>query len=382
MRVMRVLTRPNLGGPTRQAIALWHAHRELGVPTLLVTGAVDPGEALLSPALHGVPRLELDAALRAGTAACGWVELTGWTRGVFCGGDRRARHQLLALLSSHRPEVVHTHTSKAGWLARPLARRKGVPVIAHTFHGHVLRDYFPRPVSWLLQRLERRLARDTDLLFAVSDSCAAELAAAGLAPRERFRVQSPAVALSPPLSAATAASALGIDPGQRRLVAVGRLVPIKRLHDFIAAVAGLPDGRGDLVGDGPQRMALAAHARRVAPDRIRVLGARADIARELPAYEALVLPSIREGWPLVAIEAQAAGLPVIGYDVPGVHDALTAGGGVLVPEAAGPAGLTAAVQALRADPERRAAVVEQGRAAIGRFTPAAVAAALLAAYRS
>ncbi|MCU0867091.1 MAG: glycosyltransferase family 4 protein [Planctomycetes bacterium] len=381
---MRVLTRPNLGGPCRQAIALWHAHRELGVATLLVTGAVDATETLLSPAAAGIPQLSLAAAVAAGPAASGWVQIDGWTRGwlgsVLGRGDRRARAALRALLGSHRPDVVHTHTSKAGWLCRPLARAAAVPAIVHTFHGHVLRDYFVPPVAMWLRRLERRLAAITDVLVAVSGSCADELAAAGVAPRARFLVVPPAVAIAPPLPAAAAAAALGFAPGERRLCAVGRLVPIKRLQDFIDTIAALPDGRGDLVGDGPERAALAARIAARAPDRVRLLGARPGIAGELAAYEALLLPSRREGWPLVAIEAQAAAVPVVGYDVPGVRDALAAGGGVLVPPASGPAGLAAAVLALRQDPVRRAECVRLGKAAIDRFAPAAVAAVLRDTY--
>ncbi|MCA8952316.1 MAG: glycosyltransferase, partial [Planctomycetes bacterium] len=142
-RVLRVLTRPNLGGPTRQAIALWHAHRELGVATLLVTGRVDAREDALSPALHGVPKLSFEAARQAGPTAAGWVEIAELGRGF---GqplrDRRARVRLAELVRAFRPDAVHTHTSKAGWLGRRAAFAAAVPVVVHTFHGHVLRDYF------------------------------------------------------------------------------------------------------------------------------------------------------------------------------------------------------------------------------------------------
>ena len=82
MRVLRILTRPNLGGPTRQAVALWHAHRELGVPTLLVTGRVDATESTLSPADAGVPVLEVATALQRGPDASGWVEVPELGRGL------------------------------------------------------------------------------------------------------------------------------------------------------------------------------------------------------------------------------------------------------------------------------------------------------------
>lgn len=378
MRVMRVLTRPNLGGPTRQAIALWHAHRELGVPTLLVTGAVDATEAMLSPAAHGVPALTLPAAIAAGERASGWVEVADLVRGVAPWRDRRAKAALRTLLSACRPVVVHTHTSKAGWLGRSAAFSSSSsssgpgPGLVHTFHGHVLQDYFAPPLALWLRWLERRLAARTDRLVAVSASCADELAAAGVAPRARFEVIPPAVPWVPPRPRAEARRQLGIAAAEVRIACVGRLVPIKRVEHFLAAVAALPGVGGDVVGDGPQRAALAAAA---GAGRVRFLGAVPDIAACLPAYDALVLPSVREGLPLVAVEAHRAGVPLVGYDVPGVRDAL-AGRGLLVPQAAGPAGLAAAVaQALAAKPVLPSDVADDA------WQPATIARRLLDLYR-
>ena len=114
-----------------------------------------------------------------------------------------------------------------------------------------------------------------------------------------------------------------------------------------------------------------------------MLGARPDAAALLSAYDALLLPSRREGCPLVAIEAFAAGVPVVGYDVPGVRDALgSLGRGLLVPVADGPAGLLRASRRLRGDPELRAALVESGRAAGPRCHPEVVGAELTRVYRA
>jgi glycosyltransferase involved in cell wall biosynthesis len=381
LRVLRVLTRPNLGGPTRQAIALWHALAARGVATLLVTGAVGAGEALLSPADHGVPALSLAQALAAGPAAAGWVVVPELGRRLSPFADRRAAQTLRALLASHRPDVVHTHTSKAGVLGRRAAHAAAVGKLVHTFHGHVLQDYFPRPIGWLLGRIERHLAARTDVLCAVSASCADELAAAGVAPRARFHVVPPAVPLPTPLPRAEARARLGIAADERRVVCAGRLVPIKRVADFVRAVAALPGVHGDVCGEGPEREALTALAARLG--RVHFRAARPDFARELPAYDALLLPSVREGLPLVAVEAFAAGVPVVGYDVPGVHDALAElGRGVLVPAAAGPAGLAAAVAPFLIDAGAARLLVASARAAVARCTPDAVAEALLSLYRS
>lgn len=373
MRVMRVLTRCNLGGPTQQAIALWHAHRELGVATLLVTGAGAPAEAMLSPAAHGVPTLSLAQALAAGEHAAGWVEIPGLLRGIAPLGDHRAFAALRELLRAFQPTVVHTHTSKAGWLGRAAARASRVPTV-HTFHGHVLRDYFAPPLQWWLRRLERRLARHTGRLLAVSASCADELAAAGVAERARFRVVPPAVPVVPLADRAAARAALGIPDGQQRVVCVGRLVPIKRVDQFVGAVARVDGLHGDVVGDGPLRASLQAGGD--AGGRVHWRGAVAGIAANLAAYDALVLASVREGYPLVAVEACRAGVPVVGYDVPGVRDALAGGGGELVPPAAGPEGLAAALRRVLATTRGTAP-----RPASDAFAPPAVARELLDVYR-
>lgn len=376
LRVMRVLTRPNLGGPTRQAIALWHAHQELGVSTLLVTGVVDQVEVALSPAAHGVPIAPADGS------GPGWLQLSHLQRGMHLLGDRRALADLRRVTRSFGPDVVHTHTSKAGLLGRKAAWAEQVAVVAHTFHGHVLKDYFGKLPSMLLALLERRLAKRTDLLFAISKSCAQELSESRVAALERFAVIPPAVPVPTLLSREVARQQLGIAPQQWRVCAVGRLVPIKRLADFVATIAQVDDLHGDVIGDGPERDNLQRLAAQHDQNRIRICGAEPDIASLLPAYDAVVLPSVREGCPLVAIEAFAAGVPVIGYDVPGVRDALSQfGPGVLVPEADGSAGLARALVALRADGNGAEGLVAHSKLAVERCRPAAVAGQLLSAYR-
>lgn len=376
LRVLRVLTRPNLGGPTRQAIALWHAHRELSVETLLVTGCVGPEEVELSPADHGVPLAPSDGS------APGWLAIPDLGRRVHVLADRGARRKLEQCIRTFQPDVVHTHTSKAGLLGRKAAWRCGVAVTAHTFHGHVLKDYYGRFSSKLLAYLERRLARRTDVLFAISPSCRDELVGCGVAVHDRFVVTAPAVAVPVPLERDVARQHLAIATDEWRVCAVGRLVPIKRMADFIEAVARQPQLHGDVIGAGPGKQGLQALAKRVAPGRAIVRGPEPDIAALLPAYDAVVLPSVREGCPLVAIEAFAAGVPVVGYDVPGVRDALSHFGcGVLVPEAEGPAGLAAALLALRADATARSTLVADARRAVPACDPATVAKGLLHAYQ-
>ena len=363
MRVMRVLTRPNLGGPTRQAVALWHAHAALGVRTLLVVGTAtdEPGLDLQAA---GVPLLSLEAAHEAGQTAAGFVVVPELGRRHAPWADLAAIHRITDLLRTFSPQVVHTHTTKAGLVGRRAARHAAVPVVAHTFHGHVLRDYFGPVLSALLRVLERRLARQTDLLFAVSATCRDELAALGICAAERIEVVPPALALP------TAVAARPLPAGGPVLGWVGRLAPIKRFPLYLQTLDLLPGWRGLVAGDGEARALAAAAAR----DRIEWLGARSDPTPVYARSHVLLLPSRREGLPLVALEALAHGVPVVGFAVPGVVDVLAAhfpqG---LVAEGLGPEGLAAAVRSVHQAP-----VDNRGLAA--RHDPAAVAQRLLAAY--
>lgn len=377
MRVMRVLTRPNVGGPTVQAAALWHAHRALGVRTLIVVGRCHD-EVALDLAALGVPRI---AAAAVDRDAVGFVELPDLQNRWSARGVGGSIGRLRALMAAFDPAVVHTHTTRAGLVGRRAAWVQRVPVVAHTFHGHVLRDHFGPLRSWLLGRLERALARRTPLLFAVSATCRDELAAYGVAPAARVRVVPPAVPLPEFATRDAARRRLGVDDATWLCACMGRLVPVKRVDRFVDAVALLDGGRGHVHGDGPRRSELAA--------RIAAGGAAVELrdpdpaARALlPAYDALVIPSAREGCPLVAVEAFAAGVPVVGFDVPGVRDVLARGErGVLVPEADGVAGLARALTRLRAEPGLVQQLVAAGRAALPAYDPAAVAAALHREYR-
>ncbi|MBK8098011.1 MAG: glycosyltransferase [Planctomycetes bacterium] len=378
MRVMRILTRPNVGGPTAQAIALWHAHARRSVTTLLVTGRCGRDEAAMLPSAHGVPRVDPFAEPATG----GWFELSELSRGIAPWRDWRSFRRLRDLIGRWQPDVVHTHTSKAGALGRLAVPARSRVRLVHTFHGHVLADYYGPVRSFLLRRVERWLARRADALIGVSPSCVDELVAFGIAPRERFSVIVPAVATSVPLAREVARQRLGLPANGVCIATVGRLVPIKRIDHFVAVVAALPEVTGVVIGDGPLRAPLIAQAATLG-DRCRFVGVRDDVGAVLSAFDAVLLTGRREGLPLVAVEAFAAGVPVVGYDVPGVRDALaTLGSGILVSERGGPASLAEAVSTLRTRPEERRRLVAGGQAAVDRFAPDDIAGHLCCLYAS
>ncbi len=183
MRILRIVTRPNVGGPMRQALALWHEHAALGERTLLLTGRCGDDEPSFDLDASGVPRLSPSEAIARGRDAEGLCVVPSLGRAIRPVADLRPLRELLAVIRAVEPQVVHTHTSKAGWLGRLAASRARVPVVAHTFHGHVLADYTGGIAARILRGIERQLAGRTDLLFAVSASCESELRALASRPR-------------------------------------------------------------------------------------------------------------------------------------------------------------------------------------------------------
>lgn len=378
MRVLRLLTRANVGGPAQQAISLWHAHKQLGLRTLLVVGRCDHGEASFDLKELGIPEMTPAEIQRTGPKSEGFVVLPQLRRRPSPLQDPPAFRAICRILRAYRPQVLHSHTSKAGYLGRRAAVAENVPVVAHTFHGHVLRSYFWRPIADLLRHVEKRLAPRSSLLFAVSPSCARELEELDVAPPGRIRVIPPAVATEPftRTDRAAARSALQVPDDQWLVVSVGRLVNIKRVDLFLQALSH-PDVYGHVYGAGP----LASQLKLQASRNGTMMGLVHDLPSRLAAYDALVISSEREGCPLVGIEAFAAGVPVVGFDVPGVQDLLGPwGGGLLVPRERGSEGLADALQRLREEPGLRRAITAAGREGLHRFAPETVARQLADAY--
>ena len=170
-RVLRVTTRLNVGGPARQAIFLTDALRARGYDTRLVWGASGPAEGTIDPPAD-LPHTYLP-----------WLG-----RDLRPADDLRAARALSGIVRRWRPDVVHTHLAKAGALGRAAAVQAGVPVVVHTFHGHVLQSYFSRMKNAAFARVERALAARTDALIAVAPQVRDELLALGIGTPERWHV--------------------------------------------------------------------------------------------------------------------------------------------------------------------------------------------------
>ncbi len=273
--------------------------------------------------------------------------------------DATALARLTAICREQSFDVVHTHSAKAGALGRVAARRAGVPVVVHTFHGFPFHD-FQDPVRHAAYvAIERRLARITDHVLAIGTGVAAEALRRGLARPSTLHTVAPVVeSVSVPRtreSRSVGRRLLGLPADVPVVGAVARadfqkapehlLAALERMQHTEAMVAWV--GGGPLVE--PLRREAAA---RGLSDRFLMLGERSDVAEILPAFDVFALPSRYEGLPCAIVEAMRCGVPVVATSVNSVPDLVVPGrSGVLVPPGR-PGLLAEAVDGLLDDPDR------------------------------
>ena len=339
-----------MGGPAHQAALLSGRRFDPDrYETLLVHGSLAAGEASLA-----------ELAEAEGATMRFVPELRQPVRPL---RDSHALLKLIRLARAFKPDVVHTHTAKAGFLGRQAALAvRPRPVIVHTYHGHVLEGYFGAAKARLYRELERGLAGVSDRLIGVSQATVDDLVRLGVAPSERFSVIPLGLDLDPlaePGEASRLASRgeLGVDTEAILLVFVGRIVPIKRLDLLLRAVAQAkqsePRLRLAVVGDGDERPALEHQATElgIAAD-VLFLGYRRELRPIFAAADLAVLSSDNEGTPVSLIEAAAAGLAAVATDVGGVREVISEETGTLVSRGDASA-LAAAVLEMAADTQRR-----------------------------
>ncbi|MCP3915487.1 MAG: glycosyltransferase family 4 protein [bacterium] len=322
MRVARVLTRLNLGGPARQALACDPILAARGHTVRVFAGAPEAGEGDL---FETFTERGIDV-----------VRVPGLGRKIALGADLRAGRFLRKALREWRPDLVHTHASKAGTLGRRAAWSVGTADTrdvrtVHTFHGHVLEGYFPPAMSRGLALLEARLARRTDRVVAVSHATADDLVRLEVCGEEQLTVIPPGVDLAPLLAVDGRSGALRplVGAGDDVFVVgvVGRLAPVKRpalaVEIFEMLEARYPALQVVFIGDGTERRALERRIEQGAPavrERVHMVGARADMPAVLADLDAVLLTSTNEGLPVALIEAGAAARPVVATSVGGVAE--------------------------------------------------------------
>jgi glycosyltransferase involved in cell wall biosynthesis len=281
--------------------------------------------------------------------------------------------QLAALLRELRPDIVHTHSSKAGVLGRRASIQTGIGARVHTPHAFafLFEALFGKLKRGLYRELERRLALRTDRMIAVSATEAETFERSGIVPGDRIRVVPNGIDPKPFEGAAPIdLAALGLDP-QRPTTAVIGLIYAAKGQDFALEALARP-GCAELqlliVGPGETR-ALEERADALGVgDRVRFTGARRDVPAVLAALDFLLLPSRWEGMPYIVLEAMAAGLPVVATPVDGARELVVDGQTGLLAEAIDAESVHAALARACAlsRPERTA----MGRAGHARVTDA------------
>jgi glycosyltransferase involved in cell wall biosynthesis len=289
--------------------------------------------------------------------------------------DLRAVRQLTRFLLERQPDVVHTHSAKAGGIGRIAARRAGVPRVVHTYHGFPFHE-FQHPwtrTGYVLA--ERQLCRRTDTLLAVGSAVAVEAVRKRIARPDQIRTTP--VTVDDGFQPADddgrrrARALLRLDEQARVVGTVGRLDYQKAPEDFCRALQLMRhrDAVGVWVGDGPLRPRVERQLRQSGlADRVLLVGERTDVPQLLPAFDVFAMSSRYEGLPCAVVEAMLAGIPVVATAVNAVPDVVLPGEtGLLVPPQ-NPAALAGALDAVLDDlPAARRRAVTGLALVDGRF---------------
>lgn len=309
-----------MGGPTYNATFLSRYMSDQFETNLLGGKHADhEGDSLFIPEKYGLKPQIIDVLERE----------------VNFSNDRKALKEIRAIIRSYKPDIVHTHASKAGALGRYAAYKEKVPVIVHTFHGHVFHSYFGTLKTQLYKWVERYLARRSDVIIAISPLQKQELV-------EKHKITAAHKVRVIPLgfdldrfnedkSAKRQNFRTKYDVAEDELAVglIGRLAPIKNHTGFLKSVHLAAQKTNQklavfIIGDGELRKEIEEEANQLAANtpnlRFIFTSWIKDVAGILPGLDLVALSSFNEGTPVSLIEAQAAGVPVISTDVGGVRD--------------------------------------------------------------
>lgn len=357
LRVLRIITRLNVGGPSIQAITLSAELPGGDFTTTLVCGRTGPREG--------------DMLARAEESGLSPVVIPTLHRELDPLNDARSLIEIAGIMRRERPDVLHTHLAKAGALGRIAARFfPGIKTV-HTYHGHVFSGYFSPGRTKFYLGLERWLARRTDRIVVLSESQRSEIL-------ERYGIgragQYAVVPLGFDLERFGRAHEtrgglrreLGIPPDSPVVSTVGRLVPIKD-HGLFLEVArlvlgGRPDAVFLVVGDGPLRMGIEESVRKLGLGKnVFFLGWRSDLERVYADSDLVALTSLNEGTPVSLIEAAASGRAIVATDVGGVSDVVRHGVSGLLSRSRDPREIAAFIIGLLKDRPRAGAMGGEGK---------------------
>lgn len=322
-KVMRIIARLNVGGPAIHTVLLTDLMNRTSYPTTLVTG--------VEGATEGSMRY---LAEERGIEPVVIQELG---REISWKDDLVTLWKLILLMRREKPDIVDTHTAKAGTLGRIAAivalagRHKR---IFHTFHGHVFHGYFSPRKTRIFVRIEQILARFTDRLIAVSEITKSELIQFDIAPASKIAVIPLGLDLGPFMECeqhrGELKAELRLPPDTILVGIVARLVPIKDIEAFLTAIQRVRQVHDKvevaIVGDGELRNALEAQAKALEiADSVHFLGFRKDLPRIYADLDLVALSSLNEGLPVSIIEAMASGCTVVSTAVGGVPNLIAEG---------------------------------------------------------
>ena len=355
VKVIQIIARMNVGGPAVIVADLMRSIDSSKVEQVLITGYCDSDEA---------DYLETVATDIKAT------RIAGLGRSVSLVSDIRAFFALVAMIKKIAPDVIHTHTAKAGVLGRLaaiLAGRSAKRV--HTFHGHLLHGYFSGWKVKLVIAIEKFLAKRTDVLVAVGNQVKEDLLAAGIGKSDQYRIFFPGLVEPKKISKDVARQQFAMDAGDIYVAYVGRMTAIKRPDRLLNTAAEIKTrnlpvkfivaGEGDLF-----EATKHDSERRELP--VTFLGWRKDIGALFAASDIAILTSDNEGIPLTLIQAAQASLPIVATDVGSISD-------IVVHEVNGylvdsePAALADALQKLAIDPVLRQIMGDAGRERTSRY---------------
>lgn len=354
MRILQVIARMNVGGTARYLDCLVDGLQHRGHELQLATGFVQ-GDEVEDNCVDGLPITRVPSMGRA---------LDPRT-------DLKARAELAQIIRDFQPDLIHSHTFKAGLLTRTLAPR--IPHV-HTYHGHPFVDpEFSGAKAKIIAVIERVLAQRADALVSVGERVGRDLVAKGVGTAEQFVSIAPAI---PPLDLVRRAEAraeLGIAEDAVVVGWLGRMIPVKAPERVVALARALPEVTFIMGGGGP----LLEVTQAAAPPNLRVMGWM-PAALVYGASDIALLTSVSEGMPVALIEAQMAGIPVVCTDVGSAGEVVLDGRtGFVVP----PDGLASAVGQLASDAALRATLGAQAETeAFARFTQRHMVDAHLALY--
>jgi len=331
-KVLRIINRFNIGGPTYNAAYL-SRHLAPDYKTLLVGGMKDETEDSSEYILDQV-------GVRP-------IIIPEMRRSIRYNDDLVAYYKIKEVIRRFRPDIVHTHASKAGSLGRWAAYHSNVPVIIHTFHGHVFHSYFNKTKTALYKQIERKLARHSTRIIALSDIQKHELSSVHhICEPEKIEVIPLGFDLSRfredmELKRASFRAHYKLDEDEVAIGIIGRLVPIKNHKLFLDALARVLQQttrkvRAFIIGDGELMQELQQYAAHLnipfaigensgqgAPLTFTSWIKEVDYANA--GLDIVALTSLNEGTPVSLIEAQAANKPIVTTGAGGIENVVIAG---------------------------------------------------------